>query len=108
MSTTGGLLAQSAGGRDGGMVRRGGGSWVDTQLAGPGALKQWVASKQQAADTERGLTDAHILCSSACLHVGAPFLPSPAALLQCPKVAAMCEAGQLQFHFYTSGSTVET
>lgn len=47
---------------------------ASTQLAGPGALEQWVASKQQAADTEHGLTDTHILHSSACFHVCAPFL----------------------------------
>lgn len=40
------------------------------KLAGPGALKQWVASKQQAADMEHGLTDAlffSILCLRKCL-----------------------------------------
>ena len=40
-----------------------------TQLAGPGAFEQWVASKQQAADSEHSLTDTHILYCSACFHV---------------------------------------
>lgn len=74
---TGGLLAQSAGGRNGRTERKEGAAvrdWASTQLAGPGALEQWVASKQQAADTKHGLTDTHRLYSSAYFHVCAPSL----------------------------------
>lgn len=77
VAATEGLLAQSAGGRDRRTEGKEGAAVRDrarTQLAGPGALEQWVVSKQQAADTEHGLTDTHILYISACFHVCAPFL----------------------------------
>ena len=36
---------------------------ASTRLSEPGALEQWVASKQQAEDREHGLADTHIeLC----------------------------------------------
>lgn len=73
MRATGGLLAQSAGGRDRRIEGKGGGQLgrelASTQRAGPGALEQWVASKQQAVDTEHGVRDTHIvlLCLLPCL-----------------------------------------
>lgn len=71
MRATEGLLAQSVGGwikrpqqSEGGQLCK---DLASTQLAGPGALKQWVATKQQAVDTECALTSTHILCASALL-----------------------------------------
>lgn len=77
---TGGLLAQSAGGRDGGIEglreqwRQLGRDLARTQLAGPGAFEQWVASKQQAVDTLSMVSQSHILYSSTYFHVCASFL----------------------------------
>lgn len=46
---------------------------ASTQLREPGAFKQWVASKQQAVDSEHGLLDTHTHTPLAFFHVCAPF-----------------------------------